>query len=365
MVQSTPTRRHVMSRFAAATAVATLAAPTLGLARTANGRDMADTAEWQVFVERFVTPEGRVVDTGKAGISHTEGQGIGMLATAMFGDETTFARLLGWTEDHLRHRNDALHAWQYLPNGAIKVADQNPATDGELLIAHALLTAATRWGRPAYDRAAMAIVGDIAAQLVGDCGDRRVLLPGIRGAEMQGQVIVNPSYYLFPVLQTIAARTGDGAWMRLHDDGIAMLRTARFGRWGLPADWISLPRGEGRCMIAPGRPARFSYDAIRLPFYMAWAGLGGEPALHAAVSFWADGSGSAAWVDLRSDGVAPYAMTSGMRAIRDYVRARVGLAPTMVIPSIRIAPSYYDAALTLMVRIALATPGEQMAAATS
>lgn len=311
-----------------------------------------------MFMERFATAEGRIVDTGNAGVSHTEGQGIGLLSTAMFGEEMQFIRLLEWTERTLKRSGDSLHAWRFQPSGVPTVPDSNAATDGELLIAHALFLGGARWGRPGYITRAQAIARDVRTHLVGEAQGRQVLLPGLNGGRNQGMVEVNPSYYLFPVLQNLAVRTGDASWMQIHDDGIAMLRDARFGRWGLPADWINVPRGGGPCMIAPYRPARFSYDAIRLPFYLAWAGIGDHPILRSAVAFWGNGVESPAWVDLRSNAMAPYAMTSGMRAIRDYVRARVGITTTMMIPSVKIAPTYYDAALTMLVRVALANTND-------
>lgn len=293
-----------------------------------------------MFIERFATAEGRIVDTGNAGISHTEGQGIGLLTTAMFGQEEVFLRLLDWTERTLRHRDDSLHAWQYLHNANVRTPDGNPATDGELLIAHALFVAGRRWGRPDYTTAGHAIARDVAEMLVGEVQGRQVLLPGLCNDQQAGHVVINPSYYLFPTLRHIAAETGAPAWRTLHDDGLSVLREARFGRWGLPADWISLPRGSAGCMIAPGRHAspttpfdcRFTSPGPGSPTTLPC------PALRSALAFWSEAPGGAAWTDLRSNAVAPYALTPGMRAIRDYVRARVGLASTMSIPSIRLAP---------------------------
>ena len=40
------------------------------------------TAEWQLFRNRFVDSEGRLIDTGNQGISHSEGQGWGLIFAA-------------------------------------------------------------------------------------------------------------------------------------------------------------------------------------------------------------------------------------------------------------------------------------------
>ena len=44
----------------------------------ALGANAADT-DWERFRQSFVQPDGRVVDTGQARISHSEGQGFTML----------------------------------------------------------------------------------------------------------------------------------------------------------------------------------------------------------------------------------------------------------------------------------------------
>ena len=54
--------------------------------------------------------------------------------------------------------------------------------------------------------------------------------------------------------------------------GLDALKLARFGSDGLPAEWISLKDGKAR--PADGFPAQFGYNAIRIPLYLAWAGIG-------------------------------------------------------------------------------------------
>ena len=39
----------------------------------------ADTVNWEHFKLKFITEDGRVVDDGNNNMSHSEGQGIGML----------------------------------------------------------------------------------------------------------------------------------------------------------------------------------------------------------------------------------------------------------------------------------------------
>ncbi|MGH7860175.1 MAG: glycosyl hydrolase family 8, partial [Candidatus Binatia bacterium] len=82
-----------------------------------------DRAEWLAYRERFVTPEGRVVDTGNGGISHSEGQGYAMFLAVSFGDRAAFERIWRWTKETLQVRADKLFAWKWEPaesGGAVK-----------------------------------------------------------------------------------------------------------------------------------------------------------------------------------------------------------------------------------------------------
>jgi endoglucanase len=42
------------------------------------------------------------------------------------------------------------------------------------------------------------------------------------------------------------------------------------GKANLPTDWVSLAAG-GKLEPAKGWPPRMSYDAIRIPLYVAWS----------------------------------------------------------------------------------------------
>ncbi len=46
----------------------------------------ADRA-WESYKARFFKPEGRIVDTGNGGVSHTEGQGFAMLMAVANDDK--------------------------------------------------------------------------------------------------------------------------------------------------------------------------------------------------------------------------------------------------------------------------------------
>src|SRR5487761_2690925 len=68
------------------------------------GGVIAGARLWQDWSKRFVRPSGRVVDTGNHGISHSEGQGYGMLLAVAAGDRPAFDRLWAWTRANLQIR---------------------------------------------------------------------------------------------------------------------------------------------------------------------------------------------------------------------------------------------------------------------
>jgi endoglucanase len=342
---------HTPRRAGLGLGLAALAAPAAAVSPLS-----LDRAQWAVFQARYITPDGRVVDTGNGGISHSEGQGWAMLFAVRMDDRAGFDRVLGWTRRHLRRAGDQLHAWKLNPAQGRAPDDQNNATDGDLCIAWALLEAGDRWGDAAYTQLGTAITRDILRLLVVRVGKYAVLLPGVRGFDRPDQTILNPSYYVFPAFAVLARAVPDPAWVRLAADGLVLLRAARFGRWGLPPDWALLHRADGTMTMPRRWPTRFSYDAVRVPLYLAWAQLGSEPALLRARGFWADPTHGflPAWADLSNDALSPYPGSAGVQAVAQLagsMRTTPG-SPPRPLPWVAEAEDYYAAALVMLARLA-------------
>ncbi len=319
-------------------------------------------AEWAAFRDRFLAPEGRIVDTGNQNISHSEGQGWALMSAVRADDREAFDRILAWTVATLRRPQDELFAWRFRPQASTPVDDPNNATDGDLFIAWALLEAGQRWGNRDHTAQGTAMARDILRLLVRPVGEELVLLPGLRGFERAGHVVVNPSYYAFPAIRALALAVPDPAWFQLVVDGLALLRRGRFGRWRLPPDWLAVPRGEGRLAPATGWPARFSYDAVRVPLYLAWAGLAEEPGLTGPARFWQDHAAQRlmpAWTDLSSNHLSPYAASRGIGAVAQLTREVAGLPTDVVRIHARHPPveDYYSAVLHLLVALVHAERG--------
>jgi endo-1,4-beta-D-glucanase Y len=312
-----------------------------------------EASEWVLFRNRYLQPDGRIVDTANNGISHTEGQGWALLCAERAGDRASFDLILNWTNRTLSRRGDSLFAWRHRPDAGVD--DPNNATDGDLMIAWALLRAGQRWREPAYSAQGAAIGRDVLRLLVRQIGEEVLLLPGAAGFEQRDHVVVNPSYYAFPAFRALAQAVPDPLWLRIAADGLGLLRRARFGRWGLTADWVAVPKAGGRPTPAPGWPPRFSYDAVRVPLYLAWAGMAREPAGAGAARFWSDPAHGRlpAWADLSSDTTSPYLAPAGIQAIAQVITLRQSEdGGTPALPSVGEAKDYYSAVLTLLARLA-------------
>lgn len=332
---------------------ATLSLPALctGLAPAPS---QAEPTPWAYFKQRFVTASGRIVDTGNAGISHSEGQAWGMLLAVIHDDRTTFERIFRWTRANLAIRGDRLLAWRFRPIGGVD--DINSATDADIFHAWALLRAEERWPGEGYRALALSIAQDILRVSCRQIGGRTLLMPGAWGFDHGNHLVLNPSYYVFPALEALAAAHSHPAWPALIAEGERMMLESRHGRWSLPADWVVLRRRGGPVEPEPVRGDRFGDDAVRLPIYLAWSGRWQMPVMRQVAGFWADPGHpyQPAWVTLSDNRIAPYPASLGHAAIRRLVQPGVATLE----PSASAAGDlgYYSSTLALLAAAA-ATEG--------
>ncbi|HEY8614488.1 MAG TPA: glycosyl hydrolase family 8 [Roseomonas sp.] len=313
-----------------------------------------DARDWSAFKARFLSPEGRVIDSGNGNQSHSEGQGWGLALAEHHGDRAAFDRILTWTRRNLRRDSDHLHAWRWRPDRQPPVQDSNNATDGDLFIASALLKGGWRWSDPALTEEGTVIARDVLRLLVRRAGGHLVLLPGAHGFEHRTHVVLNPSYYAFPAIAVLAEAVPDPAWLRVASDGLRLLRAARFGRWGLSPDWLAVSRLDGSVSPAQGWPARFSYDAVRVPLWLAWVGLSDEMAVAGPLGFWSDASHRhvPAWADLSNDSVSPYPAGLGVMEIGRFAAMQRGARWSRDMAEVPASGrDYYDTALMLLARM--------------
>gem|GEM_PF-200987 len=256
------------------------------------GGMLAGGSLWREYSARFVDPSGRVIDTGNGGISHSEGQGYGMLIAVAAGDRAGFDRMWAWTRAELGVRYDHLFGWKWDPARS-RVVDANDASDGDLLIAWALAEAAAYWNDSGYLVDATKIVADIESKLIRRyASPGAVLLPAVTGFsenERPDGPVVNLSYWIFPALARLAQLDGRPEWADLTKTGLGLIETARFGSARLPVGWTSI--GREAPALARGHKIRFGYNAIRIPLYMYWSGLTSQSIFRDLVDAWESGPG--------------------------------------------------------------------------
>ena len=247
------------------------------------GGVIADSVLWQTWSGRFLAPSGRVVDNGNHDVSHSEGQGYGMLLAVAANDRAAFDRMWAWTAANLQIRTDHLLAWRWDP-ARKAVTDYNNASDGDILVAWALGEAADLWRAPDYAKAGAALAEDIGRKLVIDApGVGPALLPaafGFAAGDQPDGPVVNLSYWVFPAFDRLAQLAPDRDWEAVRRTGLALVDRIQAKAIGAPPDWISLADGAP----APARrfPARSSYDALRVPLYLALSGRAHAPRLAAS-----------------------------------------------------------------------------------
>jgi len=349
-VTPAPYRRPVLSRRALLKRLA-----CIEITAASPAKPSLVVEEWNLFKFRFLSDDGRIVDNGNDGVSHSEGQGWGLLFAVAARDQVSFELIRNWTARALRRPGDALHAWRYVPKDRPSVADLNNAVDGDMFIAAALSRAGRLWGRSDYTQAASVISHDILRLLVRQVGSLIVLLPGIEGFETSDGIIINPSYYAFPMMAELSNLVPSRRWHRLQRDGRLLIEQGRFGQWSLPPDWLWIGKTDSSLSPAPGWPPRFSFDAVRVPLWWSWQRLPAGPAMHAIERLWSafpPGSAPPAWVDLKTNEVAPYAATPGMIAIMRLMRLAAGHPEERVTITTLNENNYYDSALILLSRIA-------------
>lgn len=312
--------------------------------------DLMLAEEWENYKAFYVAPDGRVIDTGNQNVSHSEGQGYGLLLAVANRDSETFEQIWSWTLNNLKVRDDELFMWRKRPGVDLAEEDTNNATDGDILIAWALLQAADQWARDDYRSVAMGILDTIKSKLIDTWNGLTVLLPGEHGFTTEQSKVVNLSYWVFPALQSFAASDTDPIWQALIDSGEELLARARFGRWQLPPDWLEL-KEDGT--LHPTKNARFGYDAIRVPLYLAMADANREQ-LKVFADYWSFYHPfTPAWIALNENTMDSFGAGDGITAVKALVLAKTKSHHRPPLSHLNEKLDYYGATLLLLSKLAL------------
>ncbi|MBV9997602.1 MAG: endoglucanase [Verrucomicrobia bacterium] len=324
-------------------------------AASAPGQTDAQEAVWHSFKERFLRDDGRVVDDANGGVSHSEGQGYGLILAEANHDQESFDRIWKWTDAHLRRRSDRLFAWRWKPGFFGAQVDQNNATDGDLLIAWGLCRAASTWQNPAFRDASAEIASGIRQKLIRASKFGPVLLPGTEGFEKPEGLIVNLSYWVFPAFRALAKVDPAVEWPMLEQSGLKLIGVARFSPFDLPPDWLLI--GKDSVDIADGFEPVYGYNATRIPLYLAWAGI--EPARYYSafrqIGRLAGNAQPPARVFLPAGNFGEEAALPGMRAIYELIEGPGDLHPAALHPPYRnpnATEPYFSVSLGLLANCA-------------
>ena len=233
---------------------------------------------WNDYKANFISNDGRVIDYYQGKISHSEGQGYGLILAVLNNDRATFDKIWSWTRNNLQVRKaDKLFCWSWgrRPNGKWQVIDYNNATDGDILIGWALYLAWEKWKEPRFEQEAREIISAIRTELVISEEGRLFLLPGYYGFHDQDKIVINPSYLILKAFEDFSRWDSQPFWKRLAQSSKEYLKLLQFGQWSLPSDWAFFDK-KARSFLPFKRGPCFSWDAWRLFLYGAWVK---EPAL--------------------------------------------------------------------------------------
>jgi endoglucanase len=323
----------------------------LFVALTIQAAPALPSADWERYKTAFISSEGRVIDTGNQGISHSEGQGYGLLLALAMNDRATFERIWQWTQQNLR-REDGLIGWQWRPNENPPVKDWNNATDGDLLVAWALAEAGEAWKQPDWVQAARAMAERLRNTVIRPTSLGPMLLPAQQGFERGDHMLLNPAYWVYPAFKTLGRIDPNPVWQDLIASGQRLLELSRFGPAGVPPDWVRLYKDGHLGLADQPLQRRFGFDAIRVPLYLCWIGQRDPLVLDAFQRIWPS-DGAPAWFDLANGDRAAYPLPLAQRAMRQLVLGCAGKQPR---PMLELqTEDYYGATLTILARLALSS----------
>ncbi|NJM47643.1 MAG: glycosyl hydrolase [Alkalinema sp. RU_4_3] len=244
-------------------------------------REILDES-WKSYRQRFIQPDGRVIDWESDQRTTSEGQAYAMLRAVLANDPETFSRTLNWAEVNLARkvggkRSDRLWTWKWgrTPLGQWGVLDGNFASDADIDACFSLILASKRWNKPDYLVLARQKLEDLWQFSTLEVKQQRYLLPGPEVAFRQGETLIfNPSYFAPYAFRLFAQVDGERDWLKLIDSSYRVLEdSATLSSVGLPSDWVGLNLKTQRyeSLKAP-LLSQYGFDASRVWWRVALDG---------------------------------------------------------------------------------------------
>lgn len=311
------------------------------------------------FLDRHVTPDGRVVRTDEGGDTVSEGQAWALLVAVALEDRDRAGSIAAWTQDHLAG-DDGLLAWRWADG---EVADAMPATDADLVHAWALSLGAEAFDLPTWDRRATELLGALADATAVEVPEGPLLTAG-PWATTEDAAVVNPSY-LWPAALRWAEERGPVLEGTL-DATTALVDRLVHDDTPLVPDWLVVD-GDGAptsigTPASPDDPPRHGLDAVRT---WIWLASDCDPAVRdlaaPAHARFADDPGTPVAVhDLAGEPTVEWrhaatlaGAAAAAHAAGDDTAARAGLAAARDLEASH--PTYYGAAVTALAGLLLDT----------
>jgi endoglucanase len=230
---------------------------------------------WDGFKQRFIKPDGRVIDPKGGDITTSEAQSYGLLRSVWTHDRSTFDSVWHWTAANLQVRGDALFASLWGPGG---VQDRNTATDADSDIALALLYASRRFVDRSYRGIALRVLADIWQRDVVSVAGMNVVAAGNWAATQQSPgPVINPSYFAPYAYRVFAREDTSHPWATLVDSSYTLLDRCTAATLdglvsaGLPPNWCAISRTTGQITSFPQIQGAndYGYDAFRVTWRLA------------------------------------------------------------------------------------------------
>ena len=233
---------------------------------------------WLAWKKKFLLDNGRVVDAYQQLSSHSEGQGYGMVLSALMNDLDTCKKIYAWTLENLAIRSDNLLAWRWMPDTTDPVLDLNNSSDGDLFFAWGCILAKQRFSTNDFNLTAQMIVQDLIKKCVRSDpsnSNRILLLPGADGFEKPEGITYNPSYPMPRALTELSSALNEPILDKLAFDSLDIL--SDIAALGATPDWLVINESGF------AQRSQFNYvsgyDALRVPLFLVWSDEASHPAL--------------------------------------------------------------------------------------
>ena len=308
---------------------------------------------WITYKEQFIT-NGQVIDGEDNNSTNSEAQGFALLFAIFSNDRKQFEKIWAWTQQHMQ-REDYLFREQvsFSEQACDKacISAKPNASNGDIIIAWALLAAENKWDRQIYLVEGFRVLDAIKAKLIDKKFGFQLVLPTEQSVDVGNDPLqINLSYWVFPAFNVFTEVTGDPIWTEVYQSGISLMKWARFGYWGLPADWMML--SEDKITLVGANSSRYGENANRLPLYLMLAEDYQTELTAPFIDFWGQDNVPAS-VDLITDKASINTANSGMKAIQKATEANMNGETEVIFPEINAETDYYSATFILLSQLAM------------